>query len=60
MADDREIDQNNTIPTLPLPGAAPLVHTPGEGDGQNWPLASAGIAVAAVATMQPWRHWTRI
>jgi hypothetical protein len=51
MADITEIGPNNTIPPLPpLPGAAPLVHIPGTGDGKNWPLASAGIAATAVAT----------
>ncbi len=49
-----KIAPNNTIPPLPpLPGAAPLVHIPGAGDGKNWPLVSAGIAVTAVATPQP-------
>ncbi len=41
-----EIGPNDTIPPLPpLLGAAPLVHIPGAGDGKNWPLASAGIAL---------------
>jgi hypothetical protein len=54
MADVMEIPPNNTIPPLPLlPGAAPLVHIPGAGDGKNWPLVSVGIAVTAVATPQP-------
>jgi hypothetical protein len=57
MADVMEIDPNNIIPPLPpLPGAAPLMHIPGVGDGENWPLASTGMAVAAVATLQPWQH----
>jgi hypothetical protein len=61
MAGMTEIAPNDTIPPLPpLPGAAPLVHIPGMGDGKNWPLASAGIAVAGVATPQPWQHWMRI
>jgi hypothetical protein len=56
-----EITPNDTIPRLPpLPGAAPLVHILGAGDGKNWPLASAGIAVAVVATLQPRRWWTRM
>jgi hypothetical protein len=51
MANVMEITPNDTIPPLPsFPGAAPLVHIPGAGDGKNWPLASAGIAVMAVAT----------
>ena len=45
-----EIAPNDTIPALPpLPGASPLVHIPRVGDGQTWPLASAGIAVAVAA-----------
>jgi hypothetical protein len=35
------------------------VHIPGAGDGKNWLLASEGIAVVAVATPQPRKHWTR-
>jgi hypothetical protein len=55
-----EIAPNDTIPHLPpLSSAAPLVHIPGVGDGKNWPLARAGIAIAAVATLQPQRHGTR-
>ena len=54
MADATEIAPNNTIPALPpLPGAAPLVYIPRVGDGQNWPLASVGVAVAVAATPQP-------
>ena len=54
MADPEEIAPNDTIPALPpLPGVAPLVHAPRTGDGQIWPLASAGIAVAVAATPQP-------
>ncbi len=53
MDNDTEIGPNNTLPTLqPLPSAAPLVHTPGKGDGQNWLLASAGTAVMADTTPQ--------
>ena len=60
MADVMEIAPNDTIPPLPpLPGAAPLVHIPGVGDGKNWLLASAGIAVAVVATPQPQQRWAR-
>jgi hypothetical protein len=54
MADTTEIAPNDTIPALPpLPGVAPLLHAPHAGDGQIWPLASAGIAVAVAATPQP-------
>jgi hypothetical protein len=54
MAEAMEIAPNDTIPTLPLlPGASPLVHIPCAGDGQTWPLASAGIAVAVAATPHP-------
>ena len=54
MADTTEIAPNDTIPALPpLPGVAPLVHAPRAGDGQIWPLASAGIAVAQALTPQP-------
>ncbi len=54
MADTTEIAPNDTISALPpLPGVAPLVHAPRAGDGQIWPLASAGIAVAVAATPQP-------
>jgi hypothetical protein len=53
MADNTEIGPNNNIPTLPpLPGTAPLVHIPGNGDGKNWPLARAGTVVAADTTPQ--------
>ena len=51
MADAMEIAPNESMPALPpLPRVAPVVHAPGEGVGQNWPLASAGIAVAVAAT----------
>ena len=54
MADAMEIAQNEGMPALPpLPPVAPVVHAPGEGVGKNWPLASAGIAVAVAATPQP-------
>ena len=50
MADTTEIAPNDTIPALPpLPGVAPLVHAPRAGDGQIWPLGSAGTAVVQVA-----------
>jgi hypothetical protein len=35
------------------------VHIPAAGDGKNWPLASKGIAITAVAAPQPQKHWTR-
>jgi hypothetical protein len=55
MADVTKIAPNDTTPPLlPLPGAAPLMHIPGASDGKNWPFASAGIAVATVATPLPW------
>ncbi len=48
MEDATEIATKNTIPTLPpLPGVTPPVHAPSKGDGKNWPLANAGIAVVA-------------
>ena len=54
MADTTEIAPNDTIPALsPLPGVAPLVHAPHVGDGQNWPIGSAGTAVAQALTPQP-------
>ncbi len=54
MTDVMEITSNEGIPALPpLPRVTPVLHAPGEGDGQNWPSASAGIAIAAVVTSQP-------
>ena len=54
MADAMKIAPNEGMPALPpLPPVAPVVHVPGKGVGQNWPLASAGIAVAVAATPQP-------
>jgi hypothetical protein len=54
MTDVMEIASNEGIPALPLlPGVAPVLHAPGKGDGQNWPSASAGIAIMAVVTPQP-------
>jgi hypothetical protein len=53
MADTTEIAPNDTIPALPpLPDVNPLEHAPRAGDGQIWPLASAGIAVAVATTPQ--------
>jgi hypothetical protein len=52
--DAMEIAPNEGMPALPpLPRVAPYVHAPGERVGQNWLLASAGIAVAVAATPQP-------
>jgi hypothetical protein len=60
MADAMGIALNEGMHALPpTRHVAPVVHAPGEGDGQNWSLASAGIAVLAVATPQPRRRWTR-
>ena len=54
MADAMEIAPTDGMPALPpRPRVAPVVPVPGEGVGQNWPLASAGIAVAVAATPQP-------
>ena len=54
MAESEEIAANITFPGLPpLPGVAPLVYAPREGDGQFFPLGSAGTAVAAATTPQP-------
>ena len=54
MADTMEIAPNDTIPALPpLPGVASLLHAPHVGDGQIWPLGSAGTAVAQALTPQP-------
>jgi hypothetical protein len=54
MTDAMEIASNEGIPALPpLPRIAPVLYVPGKGDGQNWPTASAGIAIAAVVTPQP-------
>ena len=60
MANAMEIVPNEGMHTLPpTRHVASVVHAPCEGDGQNWLLASAGIAVPAVATPQPQRGWTR-
>jgi hypothetical protein len=49
-----EIAPNGGMLALPpLPRVIPYVHAPGEGVGQNWPLGSAGIAIAVAATPQP-------
>ncbi len=54
MTNAMEITSNEGIPALPpLPHVTPVVHVPGKGDDRNWPSASAGIAVAAVVTLQP-------
>ena len=54
MAEAMDIAPNEGMPALaPLPPVAPVVDAPGEGVGQNWSLASAGIAVAVAATPQP-------
>ncbi len=54
MAEAMEIAPNEGMPALPpLSPVAPVVHAPGKGVGQNWLLASAGIAVAVAATTQP-------
>ena len=54
MADTMETARNEGMPALPpLPRVAPVVNAPGEGVGQNWPLASTGMAVAVAATPQP-------
>jgi hypothetical protein len=43
MADEMEIVLNTGIPVLPpFLRVAPVVHAPGKGDDQNWPLASKG------------------
>ena len=53
MAEEAKIAPNNTIPALPpLPGAAPLMHNPPAGDGQNWPLANTGTGVTTIATVE--------
>jgi hypothetical protein len=54
MSDAMEITPNKGMHALsPLRHVAPVVHAPGKGDGQNWPLVSAGIVVAVAATLQP-------
>jgi hypothetical protein len=53
MAEPEEIATNVTIPVPPPPGVAPLVHALRAGDGQIWPLGSAGTAVASATTPQP-------
>jgi hypothetical protein len=61
MADVMEIASNKGIPDLPpLLHMTLVVHVPGKGDGPIWPSVSAGIAVAAVITLQPRQHWTRM
>ena len=59
MADAMELVPNEGMHALPSTWrGTPVVHAPGDGEGQNWPLASAGIAVPAVATPQPRRPAT--
>ncbi len=54
MADAMGIAPNEGMPALPpLPPVTPVVLASGEGVAQNWPVASAGIAVAVAATLQP-------
>ena len=54
MADAMETARNKGMPALPpLPRVAPVVHAPCEGVSQNWPLASAWMAIAVAATPQP-------
>jgi hypothetical protein len=55
MTNAMEIESNKGISGLSaLLCITSVVHAPGEGDGQKWPSASAGIAVGAVITPQPW------
>ena len=57
MANRIEIAPNKGMHALPpTQRIAPVVHVPGKGDGQNWLLTSARIAVAAAATQQPRQH----
>ncbi len=52
-----EIAPNEGIPSFPpLPSVAPVIHAPGEGDGQNRPSASAGMAVTVASTPTPPRR----
>jgi len=52
MAESEEIAANVTIPGLPpLPGVAPLVHAPRKGDGQFFPLGSAGTEGSTVSSI---------
>jgi hypothetical protein len=61
MADATYIAPNNTIPALqPLPGDIQLEDAPHAGEGKNWPLASAGVAIAVAATPQPQQFWTSL
>ncbi len=54
MLDEMEIASNEGIPALPtLLRIAPVAHVPGAGDGQNWPSASEGSAVAVAITLNP-------
>ncbi len=54
MVDATKNAPNDTIPALPpLHGVAPLEHASCVVDSQNWPLVSAGVAVAVTTTPQP-------
>ena len=49
MADVMEITPNEGMPALPpLQRITPVVHTPGEGDGQNWPLTSCDVQLKPI------------
>ena len=49
MADAMEIAPNKGMHALPpTRRIAPVVHAPGEGDGQNWLLASNSTAPATL------------
>jgi hypothetical protein len=51
MADTMEITLNKGTTALSTPQrVAPVVHMPGEGDGQNWPSASEASAIKAFTT----------
>ena len=54
MADAMETARNEGIPALPpLPDVAPVVHMPGEGDGQNRQSASDVSPIGASTTPTP-------
>ena len=54
-----EIAPNKGMHALPpTRRIAPVVHAPGEGDGQNWPLASAGIGRGGRNSAAPATHFT--
>ena len=58
MADAMEIKGMPALP--PIQCVVPVVHASGKGDGQNWPLVSTGMAVAAAATLQPRQRIFRV